>query len=292
MPRIRTIKPEFPQSESMGRVSRDARLLFILIWTIVDDEGRARADSRMLARVLYPYDDGEEGAVKTSRVDIERWLAELEDQECVIRYEVDGNTYLQICNWLNHQKIDKPSRSKIPQFDESSRKLSNPRERSSGDLDLDQGSGSGSGSGPVPGPGPVAAPRNGATLPVKVAKVDSPEKQLSRDIWTEYSTEYRNRYGTDPVRNAKVNGQISQIGKRLGAEAPAVAAFYVSHNNAWYVRICHGIDGLVKDAESLRTQWATNRQVTQSEANGADRTHGRMAGFDRLLIRDEHGKVI
>jgi len=42
MARIRTIKPEFPHSESMGRVSRDARLLFVMLFTIVDDEGRAR----------------------------------------------------------------------------------------------------------------------------------------------------------------------------------------------------------------------------------------------------------
>lgn len=146
MARIRTIKPEFPQSESMGRISRDARLLFILLWTIVDDEGRARADSRMLARVLYPYDDGEDGAEKTSRTDIERWLGELESQECVVRYSVDGNSYLQIHNWLTHQKIDKPSKSKIPEFDGVSRILANPRE-SSRSVVVGSGSGSGSGSG-------------------------------------------------------------------------------------------------------------------------------------------------
>ena len=49
MARIRTIKPEFPQSESMGRVSRDARLLFVQLWCICDDHGRTRAASRMLA---------------------------------------------------------------------------------------------------------------------------------------------------------------------------------------------------------------------------------------------------
>ena len=144
MARIRTIKPEFPQSESMGRVSRDARLLFILLWTIVDDSGKARADSRMLARTLYPYDDGEDGAVKTSRSDIEQWLAELEEEKCVARYVVEGNTYLQICNWLNHQKIDKPTPSKLPDFDESSRIVAKTREDS---RRLVVGSGSGSGSG-------------------------------------------------------------------------------------------------------------------------------------------------
>jgi hypothetical protein len=123
MARIRTIKPEFPQSESMGRVSRDARLLFIQLWTLCDDSGRTRAASRMLASLLYPYDDDAPGL-------IDGWLAELEREACVIRYQADGQNYLQVCKWLNHQKIDKPSASKIPEFDESSRILANPLEAS------------------------------------------------------------------------------------------------------------------------------------------------------------------
>ena len=126
MARIRTIKPEFPHSESMGMVSRDARLLFIMLWTLADDEGRLRGNSRMLASLLFPYDGD---APKL----IEGWLAELEAQSCVVRYLVEANTYLQICNWLNHQKIDRPSKSKIPPFDEASRILANNRESSSGD---------------------------------------------------------------------------------------------------------------------------------------------------------------
>lgn len=123
MARIRTIKPEFPQSESMGRVSREARLCFVLLWTICDDAGRTRASSRMLASLLYPYDDD-----AGKRID--GWLAELEAENCVVRYEAEGNTYLEVRNWLIHQRIDRPSASKIPAFDESSRVIANPRERS------------------------------------------------------------------------------------------------------------------------------------------------------------------
>lgn len=123
MARIRTIKPEFPQSESMGRVSREARLCFVLLWTICDDAGRTRASSRMLASLLYPYDDD-----AGKRID--GWLAELERESCVVRYEVEANTYLEVRNWLNHQRIDRPSASKIPPFDESSRILANAREAS------------------------------------------------------------------------------------------------------------------------------------------------------------------
>lgn len=130
MARIRTIKPEFPQSESMGRISREARLLFVLLWTICDDKGKARGNSRILASLLFPYD---EDAGKL----IDGWIAELEHEGCVARYMVDGSTYIECCNWLKHQKIDKPSPSRLPDFPESSRILANPREPSSSDLDLD-----------------------------------------------------------------------------------------------------------------------------------------------------------
>lgn len=125
--RIRTIKPEFPQSESVGKLSRDARLLFVQLWTIVDDAGRARAASRMLASLLYPYDDD-------ARMLIDHWLGELEAGEHIRRYEVDGSQYLEIVKWLEHQKIDKPSKSRLPEFVEGSRKLANAREASATDL--------------------------------------------------------------------------------------------------------------------------------------------------------------
>jgi hypothetical protein len=126
--RIRTIKPEFPQSESMGRVSREARLTFVLLWTLADDAGRLRGNSRMLASLLFPYDDDAADL-------IDGWLEELRREGCITRYLADGGAYVQIDNWLEHQKIDRPSTSKIPEPDAASRTLAKPREPSS----LDQG---------------------------------------------------------------------------------------------------------------------------------------------------------
>ncbi len=120
MARIRTIKPELPHSETLGLVSREARLLFINLFTIADDEGRARAASRLLASLLYPYDDDAPAL-------IDGWLEELSGIEAVRLYEVKGVHYLDIPKWLDHQKIDKPSRSRIPAFDGE---LSNPLEPS------------------------------------------------------------------------------------------------------------------------------------------------------------------
>lgn len=128
MPRIRTIKPELPQSESMGNVSRDARLCFILLWTLADDEGRLRGNSRMLASLLFPYDNDAPALISS-------WLEELSREGCIEPYQVDGASYVQIANWLSHQKIDRPSSSKLPPPSEGSRVLAKPREASP----LDQG---------------------------------------------------------------------------------------------------------------------------------------------------------
>jgi len=119
--RIRSIKPEFWESESLGRVSREARLLFIGLFSCCDDVGRARASSRLLASRLFPYDDD---AFKR----LPGWIAELEKQGCIRIYVVDGESYLDLPKWANHQKIDKPSVSKLPSFDdvrEDSREFEN-----------------------------------------------------------------------------------------------------------------------------------------------------------------------
>lgn len=82
----------------------------------------------MLASLLFPYDEDAPALMPA-------WLQELQDEGCIEVYKVEGTTYIQISKWLSHQKIDKPSQSKIPEFEECYRILANPRESSP----LDQG---------------------------------------------------------------------------------------------------------------------------------------------------------
>lgn len=179
MARIRTIKPEFPQSESMGRISREARLCFIMLWTIADDSGRLRGSSRMLASLLFPYDDD-------APTLMDGWLDELDGEGCLRRYSSDGATYIEIAKWLSHQKIDKPSPSKFPPFDESSRILANPREVScedQGPRTKDQGPGTKEGSASLavaspPPDKPTSATRKAST-PTKPDDVE----QQTWDDW-------------------------------------------------------------------------------------------------------------
>lgn len=107
MPRIRTIQPHFARSPSMSRVTRDARLLFVLLWTVVDDEGRCHAALDDLAKVLYPSDFD-------ASIYLLVWLDELEREGCIERYAIDGVEYLRVVHWHDHQKIDHPTPSALP----------------------------------------------------------------------------------------------------------------------------------------------------------------------------------
>lgn len=106
------------------------------------------------------------------------------------------------------------------------------------------------------------------------------------ETWEHYADAYERRYGVAPVRNAKGNGQIAQFVGRLGADdAPHVAEFYVGHQRRFYVESGHSVDLLLKDAEKLRTEWATGRAVTSTQALQADKTQTNRDAFAPLLAQ-------
>lgn len=90
-------------------------------------------------------------------------------------------------------------------------------------------------------------------------------KELNRKIWESYRVSYSKRYQVDPVRNAKVNGLISQLGKRLGESAVEVVEFYLTHNETFYLKKTHSLEYCVKDAESLYLQWQKGKALTSRD---------------------------
>lgn len=113
MARIRTVKPEFFESVSLAQVSRDARLTFIGLFTLADDYGRMRYLPKKITGALYPLDPDVDDA------DVHDWVCELERVGCVRRYSVDGYEYLELPGWAEHQRIDRPSSSRVPEPIES-----------------------------------------------------------------------------------------------------------------------------------------------------------------------------
>ena len=108
MARIRSIRPEFWSDAKVGKLSLAARLLFIALWNFADDEGYGRALPKELAGFAFPHDDD----MDSSR--IRRVLGELSEKALVTVYEVSGEAYYYVNNWSKHQKVDRPTRSKIP----------------------------------------------------------------------------------------------------------------------------------------------------------------------------------
>lgn len=109
MARIRTIKPDAFISESLSALGRGTRWTFAGLWTYADDEGRARDDVRLIKAALYPLDD----TVTLEDVETDLWL--LAGIGAVCRYEGgDGRKYLHMPKWHDHQRINRPTPSKVP----------------------------------------------------------------------------------------------------------------------------------------------------------------------------------
>ncbi len=105
-----------------------------------------------------------------------------------------------------------------------------------------------------------------------------------RATWKSYSDAYFHRYGVEPIRNAAVNTSIKGFVQKLPYnEAPHVAAFFVSHNDKFYVQKTHSVFLLLKDAEGLRTQWATGRSMTTSRATQLDRSASNLDSVNQAI---------
>ena len=111
MSRKRQIPPDVVQWAGFKACSRDARLLYLLLYTIADDEGRMREDPGMFAYELFPGETG-------FGLKIEACLREIEREDLIGRYEVKGRRCLVITAW-DLQKIDHPTPSKLPPPPES-----------------------------------------------------------------------------------------------------------------------------------------------------------------------------
>lgn len=113
MARKRMIDPNIWQSEDFSKLSTLAKLVFIGLFSLADDEGRGRSNPIYLKSSLFPYEEGIRSA------DIDKTLSEISSNMSVIFYSCDGSNYYELLSWNTFQKIDRPTPSQIPMFDES-----------------------------------------------------------------------------------------------------------------------------------------------------------------------------
>lgn len=102
------VRPDFFMSESLAECSHSARLAFIGLWVMGDDNGNQKLSIRKLNRQIFP-DDG------LSAEEFAGLLGELERQGCIRVYEAEGQEYLNVTNFGVYQYVRNPAKSSNPE---------------------------------------------------------------------------------------------------------------------------------------------------------------------------------
>ncbi len=100
MARIRYLKPEFFKDEDLADLKYQTRITFQGLWCYADREGRLEDRPKYLKAEIFPYDN----------VDMDKELDILSKPKArtgkpfIIRYNINNNKYIQILEFLKHQK--------------------------------------------------------------------------------------------------------------------------------------------------------------------------------------------
>ncbi|MFF2121370.1 hypothetical protein ACFVXH_29035 [Kitasatospora sp. NPDC058184] len=109
MARIRSVKPETWVSETLAEVSIPAMVTFLGMTNHADDHGRHRDSAAIVYGLIWPMRD------EINRSEVEDHLRQLASVGAICRYTgCDGRKYFHYPTWRKHQKIDKPSLSRLP----------------------------------------------------------------------------------------------------------------------------------------------------------------------------------
>ena len=127
----------------------------------------------------------------------------------------------------------------------------------------------------------ISEPKKNPKLPAKKKKQTGEPK--SRAVWIAYSDAYRKRYGVDPIRNAKVSGQLCEFVKRVGKElAPIAASHFLESNNQWYIQKGHSVGVMLADAEKIATEARVGQHMTASKAKEFDQHQTTRTAIQRV----------
>ena len=86
------------------------RLVFIGLWSYVDDNGVGRDIEKLIVADLFPLEDDPRDTLAT----VSRSLARLSEGGQITRYTVEGKPYLYVNAWAKHQRIDKAAKARYP----------------------------------------------------------------------------------------------------------------------------------------------------------------------------------
>lgn len=103
--RIRSTKPEFWRSSTIGELDWDTRLVLKALESYVDDNGVGRDQLVIFCADAFPHD-----LAKSSEVcaKVSAALSRLAEAGLIVRYTVNGEPLIYVRRWKQWQYIDKP----------------------------------------------------------------------------------------------------------------------------------------------------------------------------------------
>lgn len=93
---------------TIDKLSLEAQRTFIGLWTYADDHGRGKDEPRLIKAAIWPLRD------EHTSQHVDNDLKEIAGLNLIHRYRVDGIRYFQILGWGEHQRVNRPSDSRIP----------------------------------------------------------------------------------------------------------------------------------------------------------------------------------
>src|SRR5438094_95938 len=108
MPRRRIIDPEFWQDTLMGSLPIGVRLLYIGTWNCADDAGLLELDATRIKLAVFPRDD------RIRVPDVAKWLEQLVAVGRLLDYTVEDRRYALVARFHRHQRVDRPTNSRLP----------------------------------------------------------------------------------------------------------------------------------------------------------------------------------
>ena len=277
------IKPEFWSDEKLAKISLQARLTYLGMWSTSDDYGVTKGNAVWLRNNILPYDD----------ITIETfsgWLAELEESGRIFPFLHNEEKYYHIPTFCDHQKISHPSKARNPVPPQG---LTGHSGATPECLRSD------SGVSPVETETEteVKLKLNMSSEPQAASKnVDNSGKDTKPVVILEglFKELWKKRYWIDiPTWNySKNRAMINRLLKSTDPDIVNAAKIvtyliqdYFESNNPFYVKAKHSLDVFVKEFNTLyAAKYGPRDPMTSAEEGDHYKGHRRSSGGDPVPI--------